>query len=279
MSAEAAQLKAKQRRLAAILESLDGLVVAFSGGVDSTFLLAAAHRALGERVTAVTAESPVHPRREIRAAEALARRLGVRHRVIASGEMNLPEFTANPPDRCYICKRHVLAEVFRVARDLGVRHVAHGVNLDDLGDYRPGLKAAEEMGAIAPLLEAGLTKDDIRRLSRRMKLATWNKPSLACLASRIPYGTPITAPALAMVDEAEDFLRGLGFSACRVRHHGDVARIELDPRGIKKLMHHAQRADIVARLRSIGFRHVAVDLEGYTQGSLNRALAGGNPEL
>jgi uncharacterized protein len=272
MNTPSPDLRTKRKRLVSILQGLDGLVVAFSGGVDSTFLLAMARQVLGERVIAVTAESPVHPRREIREAVELARLLGVRHRVIASNEMRLPEFVANPPERCYICKNHVLAEVFRVAAELGIRNVAHGVNVDDLGDYRPGLKAAAEMGALAPLLEAGLGKAGIRRLSRNMKLRTWNKPSLACLASRIPYGSPITAQALEMVDEAEDFIRGLGFKTCRVRHHGLVARIELDPRGLKKLMQSPLKADIVNRLRSIGFRHVTVDLEGYVQGSLNRGL-------
>jgi uncharacterized protein len=275
MRADLADLKEKQRRLAEILGRLDGLVVAFSGGVDSTFLLAAAKRVLGDRVAAVTAASPVHPGRETREAAALAARIGAPHHIIASGEMRLPEFTANPPERCYVCKRHVLAEVFRAAEKLGIRHVAHGANADDPDDYRPGLAAAAEMGALAPLLEAGLTKAEIRRLSRRMKLPTWNKPARACLASRIPYGTPITARALAMVEAAEEYLEGLGFALCRVRCHGEVARIELDPRGLKRLMRSPQKADIVQRLRSIGFRHVALDLEGYVPGSLNRGLEPG----
>jgi uncharacterized protein len=180
---------------------------------------------------------------------------------------------ANPPDRCYTCKQLIFGEIIRIAASIGMERVAHGVNLDDLGDYRPGLKAAEEMGVVAPLAEAGLTKADIRALSRRMRLPTWNKPSMACLASRIPYGRPITPEALKMVEAAEEVLQRLGFYGCRVRHHGEVARIEVVPGDLKKTMHPEVRAEILESLRKIGFRHVAVDLEGYVQGSLNRALA------
>jgi uncharacterized protein len=193
--------------------------------------------------------------------------------------MDLPEFVANPSNRCYVCKRHVMAEVVRIAAEMGIAHVAHGVNVDDLGDFRPGLKAAEEMGLRAPLVEAGLTKADIRTLSRRMGLTTWNKPSMACLASRIPYGTVITPENLRMVEDAEDFFHGLGFAGCRVRHHGAVARIELTQRDFKKALAAPTRTAIVRRLRAIGFRYVAVDLEGYVMGSLNRALEGKGPRV
>jgi len=263
----------KKKRLIGILQAYDGLVVAFSGGVDSTFLLAAAKEALGDRVTAVTADSPIHSRREIREALETAKALGVKHIVVPFAEMTAPGFVANPPDRCYTCKQIIFAEIIRIAASVGVERVAHGVNLDDLGDYRPGLKAAEEMGVVAPLADAGLTKADIRALSRRMRLPTWNKPSMACLASRIPYGRPITPEALKMVEAAEEVLQRLGFYGCRVRHHGEVARIEVVPGDLKKTMHPAVRAEILESLRKIGFRHVAVDLEGYVQGSLNRALA------
>jgi len=263
----------RKKRLIAILQAYDGLVVAFSGGVDSTFLLAAAQEALGDRVTAVTADSPIHSRREIREALETAKALGVKHIRVPFAEMTAPAFVANPPDRCYTCKQLIFAEIIRIAASMGVERVAHGVNLDDLGDYRPGLRAAEEMGVVAPLVEAGLTKADIRALSRRMGLPTWNKPSMACLASRIPYGRPITPEALKMVEAAEEVLQRLGFYGCRVRHHGEVARIEVAPGDLKKTMHPAVRAEILERLRKIGFRHVAVDLEGYVPGSLNRALA------
>ena len=262
----------KKKRLIGILQAYDGLVVAFSGGVDSTFLLAAAHEALGDRVTAVTADSPIHSRREIREALETAKALGVKHVVVPFAEMTDPGFVANPPDRCYTCKQLIFGEIIRIAASIGMERVAHGVNLDDLGDYRPGLKAAEEMGVVAPLAEAGLTKADIRALSRRMRLPTWNKPSMACLASRIPYGRPITPEALKMVEAAEEVLQRLGFYGCRVRHHGEVARIEVVPGDLKKTMHPEVRAEILESLRKIGFRHVAVDLEGYVQGSLNRAL-------
>ncbi|HSO60896.1 MAG TPA: ATP-dependent sacrificial sulfur transferase LarE [Desulfobacterales bacterium] len=267
-------LKEKKQRLIGILEACDGLAIAFSGGVDSSFLLAVAKDVLGGKVLAVTATSAIHSRAERLAAAEIARALGVTHRVAASREMDLPEFVANPSNRCYVCKRHVMAEVVRIAAEMGIAHVAHGVNVDDLGDFRPGLKAAEEMGLLAPLVEAGLTKADIRALSRRMGLGTWNKPSMACLASRIPYGTAITLENLRMVEEAEDFLRGRGFAGCRVRHHGAVARIELCQRDLKKALAAPARKAIVGRLRAIGFRYVAVDLEGYVMGSLNRTLEG-----
>jgi pyridinium-3,5-biscarboxylic acid mononucleotide sulfurtransferase len=264
----------KKKRLTAILKAYDRLVVAFSGGVDSTFLLAASQEAIGDRVTAVTADSPIHSRREIREAIETAKALGVKHIVVPFAEMTVPGFAANPPDRCYTCKQLIFAEIIRMAGSMGVERVAHGVNLDDLGDYRPGLKAAEEMGVAAPLVEAGLNKADIRALSRRMGLPTWSKPSMACLASRIPYGRPITPEALKMVEAAEEILQGLGFSGCRVRHHGDVARIEMAARDVNRATRPAVRSQLLKGLQAIGFTHVAVDLEGYVQGSLNRALEG-----
>jgi len=266
-------LSGKKRYLAAVLKGYDSLAVAFSGGVDSTFLLAVAREVLGDRLAAITAESPVHSRRETEEAAALAKQLGVRHFRVSSAEMKLPEFVANPPHRCAVCKRHVFREITRIASRLGLDRVAHGANLDDLQDYRPGLKAAQEMGVLAPLIEAGLTKSDIRTLSRRMRLRTWNKPSMACLASRIPYGDPITSEALRMVERSEEVLQNLGFFESRVRHHGNVARIELAPRDLRKAMQAAMRAEIVKGLRDIGFTHVALDLEGYVQGSLNRDIA------
>jgi pyridinium-3,5-biscarboxylic acid mononucleotide sulfurtransferase len=268
----------KKKRLMAILKAYESLVVAFSGGVDSTFLLAATQEALGDRVTAVTADSPIHSRREIREALETAKALGVKHIVVPFAEMTAPGFAANPPDRCYSCKQIIFSEIIRIAASMGVERVAHGVNLDDLGDYRPGLKAAEEMGVVAPLADAGLSKVDIRALSRRMGLATWNKPSMACLASRIPYGRPITPGVLKMVEAAEEILQGLGFSGCRVRHHGDVARIEMAARDVSRAARSAVRSQILKGLKDIGFTHVAVDLEGYVQGSLNRALTGKGAE-
>jgi pyridinium-3,5-biscarboxylic acid mononucleotide sulfurtransferase len=266
------ELEEKQRRLQAILRRHAPLAVAFSGGVDSTFLVAAAREALGDGVTAITVHAPIHSRREIAQATETAAALGVRHVVIPLAEISDPGFTANPPERCYICKKIVFGEVQRRAAAMGLPHLAHGVNLDDLGDYRPGLKAAQEMGVLAPLVEAGLSKADIRELSRARGLPTWDRPSMACLASRIPYGHPITPSALGMIEAAEEFLQDLGFPGCRVRHHGDIARIEVPARDVERIAGERTRAEVVARLRAIGFTHVALDLEGYTQGSLNRVL-------
>ena len=267
-----AELAAKKQRLLDLLGSYSGLVVAFSGGVDSSFLLAAAKQVLGNRVTAVTAESAVHPLRERKAAADLAEALQVDHIVIQSHEMDLPEFLANPDKRCYICKKHVLGELFGVAADLGIKTVAHGVNLDDLSDYRPGQQAAEELGVAAPLVDAGLTKENIRELSKEMGLPTWDKPSMACLASRIPYGEPITSARLSMVEAAEDFLLELGLKTCRVRHHGSVARIEVDPADFDRILNPDNRNRILDRLKSIGFVHVALDLKGYEMGSMNKEI-------
>jgi uncharacterized protein len=264
----------KKRRLIEILKSDSTLAVAFSGGVDSTFLIAAAKEALGGGVTAVTVDSPIHSRREIREARAIAKALGVRHIVVPFGDITAPGFVSNPPERCYTCKQLIFAEIIRVATSLNISRVAHGVNMDDLADYRPGLKAAEEMGVAAPLAEAGLTKADIRALSRKMQLPTWNKPSMACLASRIPYNQPITREALMMVEIAEEYLLQLGFDGARVRHHGAVARIEVAPGDLQNTLRKEMRTQILKRLKQIGFKHVAVDLEGYVQGSLNRAFEG-----
>jgi uncharacterized protein len=182
------------------------------------------------------------------------------------------DFTANTKDRCYLCKKHLMEELLKIAGRRGIQHVAHGANIDDLNDYRPGFAAAQEMGIKAPMVDAKLTKNDIRRLSKQMNLITWNKPAMACLASRIPYGTLITEKDLKMVDQAEQVLFGLGFIGCRVRMHDKVARIEVDTGDIERLIHKKTRSVIVEKLRKIGFSHVAVDLEGYRQGSLNRAL-------
>ena len=264
-----ADLERKYEKLLEIIRQYDGLIVAFSGGVDSTFLLAAAHSVLGDRLVAVTARSPVHPARESEFAVRFAESRNIRHRLVRSREMTQADFLANPVDRCYICKKHILGDLAALGREMGIDHIAHGANVDDLGDYRPGMQAAEEAGVAAPLLEAGLTKADIRMLSKRLGLETWDRPSMACLASRIPYGTPITETDLQMVDRAEQVLLNLGFKTCRVRHHGDVCRIELLPDELKKALGDDIRPTIVSELRRAGFRYVALDLRGYVQGSLN----------
>lgn len=265
-------LKEKKQRLVATFKKIDALMVAFSGGVDSTFLLAVAHEVLHENLVAVTAESPVHPRREKLAAATQARALGVRHIVLQSREMRQPDFVANPPDRCYICKKYLFEDLLKLAHQIQIRHVAHGANTDDLEDFRPGLAAAREMGILAPMVDAGLTKDDIRMLSKAMNLKTWNAPPLACLATRIPYGTPLTEQALAMVDQAEETLLNLGFESCRVRLHGKMARIELDSEDFESILNQKIRSAVVSRFREIGFSHIAIDLEGYVQGNMNRTI-------
>jgi len=241
--------------------------------VDSTFLLALAYQVLGEKAMAATAISPTYPSREQQEAIRFTEERGIQHIVFQSDETSLPEFVSNGPDRCYHCKKSLSRELLKIAEERGIKHVAHAANMDDLNDYRPGLKAAREMGIIAPLMEAQLGKEEIRFLSKEMGLPTWDKPAMACLASRIPYGVPITDKKLKMVEEAEAFLASHGFKQYRVRHHGSVARIEVETSELRKMTEPKLREEIVERFRQIGFHHIAVDLEGYTPGSMNRSLA------
>ena len=266
-------LTIKRDHLFSILEEYGSLVIAYSGGVDSSFLLAVAHEALKKNLIAVTARSPVHPEWERQSATAFARQLGVEHIIIQSREMSRLEFRSNTKDRCYFCKKYLCEDLLKIAGDRGIEHVAHGANVDDFDDFRPGFTAAREMGITAPLVDAGLTKNDIRRLSKQMNLNTWNKPSMACLATRIPYGIPITPKDLKMVEQGEQVLWGYGFTGCRVRKHGNVARIEVDTGEVERFLDQEIRSAIVEKFRKIGFFHVAVDLEGYRQGSMNRDLA------
>ncbi|MEJ2656100.1 MAG: ATP-dependent sacrificial sulfur transferase LarE [Desulfobacterales bacterium] len=273
------RLEEKRDHLLSILKEYGSLLVAFSGGVDSSFLLAAASEALNTNLIAVTSASPLYPEWETLDARYFAAALGVEHLVIQSGIMHRPAFTANSKDRCYLCKKYLFQELLKIADHRGIQQVAHGANIDDLSDYRPGFSAAQEMGIKAPMVDAKLTKNDIRRLSKQMNLVTWNKPAMACLASRIPYGTPITEKDLKMVNQAEQVLIGLGIIGCRVRKHGKVARIEVDTRDIEKLIDQNTRSVIIEKLKKIGFSHVSVDLEGYRQGSMNRALASDIPNF
>ncbi len=265
-------LKARRDALDKRIRELGSLVVAFSGGVDSSFLLAVARQVLGDRVLAVTAVSVIHPEREKQEAVRFTSGRGIEHILLPSREMELQEFVSNNPDRCYHCKRSILAQVSRMARERGIPHVAHAANADDHLDYRPGGRAAREAGALAPLIEVGLEKAAIRALSREMGLSCWDKPSMACLASRIPYGEIITVEKLKMVEEAENRLFDAGLKQVRVRCHGRVARIEVNASDMEKLMLPDLRHRIVEDLRALGFLHVALDLEGYTTGSLNRAI-------
>ena len=267
--------KTARQKKAALLSRLEGLghlVVAFSGGVDSTFLLAVAKEALGNNIIAATACSYVYTEEETKEATRIAKALGVKQILFQSGETADQAFITNDKDRCYYCKKSVLGEIFQVAREHGIKNVAHGANWDDRGDYRPGSRAAEELGALAPLMEAGLTKEEIRFLSREMALPTWDKPSMACLASRIPYGTPVTRERASMVEEAERFLFNKGFRVSRVRHHGSVARIELAPDDLARFLNEGLRRQVVEAFKKIGFQHVALDLEGYATGKMNRSL-------
>ena len=272
------EISTKYERLQEILRPLPSLAVAFSGGVDSALLLAAAVAALGPRVVALTADSPLHPARETRTAVDIGGRLQVRHIVVRTEEMEQADFRANTRERCYICKKLIFGRLMAEAAALGFAHMAHGVNQDDLSDYRPGLRAAEEMAVMAPLVDAGLAKAEIRRLARALGLPNWDRPAMACLASRIPYDTPLSHALLSRVEAAENLLDDLGLRGGRVRCHGDVARIELAGEGdMARVLAPEVRQRLVRGLKAAGFVYVALDLEGYRQGSLNAPLLHNDP--
>lgn len=265
--------KSKFDRLQAELRKMEHVLVAFSGGVDSTLLLRVASDVLQDRVLAVTALSDTTPDHEKQDAETLAKSMGVRHLLVQSQEMSLPSFVANPPDKCYICKKSRFGDLMEVASGHGIPWVVDGQNKDDDEDYRPGALAAKELGVRSPLREVGLTKSDIRLISKALGLPTWNKPAYACLASRIPYGHAITSEKLKQVDAGESFLRELDIAEqVRIRHAGDTARIEVAPETIGRFMDQDVRVKVVSRLKALGFKFVALDLEGYHMGSLNRSL-------
>ncbi|MDA8428619.1 MAG: ATP-dependent sacrificial sulfur transferase LarE [Geobacteraceae bacterium] len=262
------RLAGKCERLEQILAGLDSAVVAFSGGVDSSLLLAVAVKVLGSRVLAVTATSETYPEHERLEARALAGQLGARHREVVSEELAIPEFKDNPRNRCYYCKKELFAKLREIADREGLDHVLDGTNLDDRSDHRPGRQAAQELGVRSPLEEAGLTKDDIRELSRHLGLTSWDKPAFACLSSRFPYGTAITGERVSQVGRAEDGLRGLGFRVLRVRYHDSVARLELGAEEFA-LATGPLRDEVNRLVKEAGFVYVAIDLQGYRTGSMN----------
>lgn len=264
-------LDEKLADLRAVVRSLESVIVAFSAGADSTLVAKVAGDELGDRALAVTSASESLAQRELREAIEYAEGLGIHHRVVRTNEMDNPEYRANPANRCYHCKTELYTHLEELARREGYRHVANGLNLDDFGDYRPGLQAANEHGVRAPLQESGLTKADVRALSMMLAVPTWDKPAMACLSSRVPYGEEITPEKLLQIDRAEQFLRDLGYRQLRVRHHGQVARVELPSEEMTRfLAEHSQST--TDYLKSLGFLYVTLDLQGFRSGSMNEVL-------
>lgn len=262
----------KLDNLRSILTDMESVLVAYSGGVDSAFLLKVAVDTLGDRALAVTARSASYPERELEEAMELAASIGAKHLVVDTHEMEHESYVSNPSNRCYFCKTELWDTLAPVAAERGIAALADGFNADDVGDYRPGAVAAREHGVRSPLLEAGLTKPEIRALSREMGLPTWDKPAMACLSSRVPYGERISREKLEQIDRAEQLLRELGFRQVRVRHHGDVARIELPPDDMPRFFAERLAEPITRRIKELGFQYVTLDLQGYRSGSMNEVL-------
>jgi uncharacterized protein len=268
----ATPLEAKLAHLRDFFRPLPSVMVAFSGGVDSTFVLKVAHETIGDRVLALTTTSPTMPDDDRLSALEMARLIGARHLVIESNELEIPGYARNPIDRCYLCKHNLFTVCEAKARELQIDDIVDGLNLDDLNDYRPGIKAASEKRVRHPLVEAGMSKADIRELSRAMGLPTWDRPASPCLSSRFPYGTTITPDGLRQVEQGERLLHAMGFRVARVRFHGEVARLEVEADQIPRLLEPLTRATIDRELKQLGFRFVTVDLKGFRSGSLNEGL-------
>ncbi len=265
-------LQTKQERLLAQLTAMERVLVAYSGGTDSAWLAWAAARALGDNAIAITADSASIPESHKRDAERFARENNIRHEYIETREFDNPDYVKNAPDRCFHCKDELFTRLAEEGRARGFEHIVYGVNVDDLGDYRPGQKAAKLHGVEAPLVDAGLTKAEIRELSRLAGLETWDRPASACLSSRIPYGTPVTVETVKTVEAGEEAIRGLGFRQFRVRFHGDLVRIEIAPDELPRALTPDIAQAFTAIFKPLGFHYVTLDLEGYRQGSLNAAL-------
>lgn len=265
-------LHLKYEKLKDILSEMKRVLVAFSGGVDSTFLLKAAHDVLGENVLAVIASSETYPERETEEAVSLAQKLNVKYKVIHTCELENPDFVNNPPQRCYFCKMELFSRLRDIAEAENIPYVLDGSNSEDEADFRPGMRAVEELGIRSPLKEARLFKDEIRRLSRLLNLSTWDKPSLACLSSRFPYYTQIKVESLRQIAQAEECLRKLGFSQVRVRHHGQIARIEIEQNEFSKIIKKEVRVKIVSEFKKIGYVYITLDIAGYRTGSMNEPL-------
>jgi uncharacterized protein len=268
----AGDLEQKDRCLHDLLAGFESLIVAFSGGVDSAYLAWAATRVLGASALCVTADSPSYPDRHRQLALRVAREFALHHEIIPTGELDRAEYRANPVNRCYYCKHELYTALSALAASRGFSAIADGSNADDRGDYRPGRKAAQEFGVRSPLDEAGLTKDDIRELSRRAGLPTWDEPASACLSSRIPYHSEVTGEKLRMIERAEESLRAIGFRVCRVRHHDRLARLEIGRDELPRALEPDVRQRIVLELTAIGYQHVTIDLQGYRMGSLNEGV-------